>query len=137
MGHLNLPSIGDSKQRAGFTLVELVIVIVILGILAGVSTLAYRETFRAHKESVAKTNLRVIKSSVQLYRADHNGNYPSKLLSTSGSRDGLDYYLDQSLNAILKNPDEPYKYSLTLETNKLRLKVVGPFSFEEEIIILK
>lgn len=126
----------DRSSKA-FTLVELVIVLVILGILSGIATIVFSQSLLAHKESVAKTNLRVMKSAVQIYRADHNSDYPDKLLSTSGRQDGLDYYLDEALNKAIMNPDEPYKYSLSNEADKLTLTVTGPNSFKEEIIITK
>lgn len=133
---MNALNLKKKKVRA-FTLVELVVVIVILGILVAIAGLSYFEFQQTAKEEVAKTNLRVIKSSVIMYRIDHNGDYPDKLLSTSGARDGLDYYLDNELKKILTDPDEPYKYSLSNEASKLTLTVTGPNSFKEEIVIPK
>lgn len=124
-------------NRKAFTLIELIVVIVILGILATVAGLAYVDVTRTYKESVAESNLRVVKSAIQIYRADHNGDYPDKLLSTAGAKDGLDYYLDNELNNILTDPSEPYKYSLSNEADKLTLTVTGPNSFKEEIVIPK
>lgn len=133
---MNALNLKKKKVRA-FTLVELVVVIVILGILVAIAGLSYFEFQQKAKEEVAKTNLRVIKSSVIMYRIDHNGDYPDNLLSTPGAKDGLDYYLDNELNKILTDPSEPYKYLLSNEADKLTLTVTGPNSFKEEIVIPK
>lgn len=127
----------STKKKRAFTLVELVVVIVIFSVLGSVAALSYSDVTGSYKKAVAKSNLRVIKSSVQIYRADHNGDYPDKLLSTAGAKDGLDYYLDNELNNILTDPSEPYKYSLSNEADKLTLTVTGPNSFKEEIVIPK
>lgn len=58
--------------RDGFTLLELMIVIVILGILAGIAYIPLtRATEKARGEG-AITNLRLILAGEKMYRLDHN-----------------------------------------------------------------
>ncbi len=64
------------RKNKGFTLIELVIVIVILGLLAMIASLAYSNMIEKTKVSLAKRHLRVLKGAVVLYQAEHNGNYP-------------------------------------------------------------
>lgn len=126
-----------SKKTKAFTLTELVVVIVIIGILAAIGSLLYRDFFLSQKVAVAKANLRVIKSSIDIYKIDHKGNYPDQLLSTPGNKNGLDYYFDDSLNFLLRDPNEPYKYQLKNETDKVVLSVSGPNNFLHQIVITK
>lgn len=58
------------KKKSAFTLVELVVVNVILGILSGISSLTFQNNLFTHKEGVAKANLRLIKSTLQMIRGD-------------------------------------------------------------------
>lgn len=81
----------NNKQR-GFTIVELLIVIVVIGILAAITIVAYngvqaRATFSAYKSDIAGIN-----KAILLYYADNDA-YPGNLASSgscwtnSGTRD--------------------------------------------------
>lgn len=77
MFNLFMKSNKKRAKRRGFTLIELVIVIVILGVLAGVAALSFQNVTKSSKEGVAKANLRALKSAVQVYQVDHNGELPA------------------------------------------------------------
>lgn len=68
---------GSSKRRAdGFTLVEVLVVLVILGLLAGIiSTAAIRYLSKA-KSDIARIQLENISTSLDLFRLDI-GRYPT------------------------------------------------------------
>jgi len=57
--------------RKGFTLVELLIVVVILGILAGIVIAGFSNTSTEAKENMLKENLRMIRTQIGVYRAQH------------------------------------------------------------------
>jgi prepilin-type N-terminal cleavage/methylation domain-containing protein len=65
-----------SKQRNGFTLIELVVVILILGILAGVGAPKLFSTSSKASESGVKQTLSIIRDSIELYAADNGGSFP-------------------------------------------------------------
>ena len=68
------------RNRKGFTLVELLIVIVILGILAAIVIARFAGATKESKESNLKGNLRTIRSSLETYKANSkSNNYPSNL----------------------------------------------------------
>ena len=89
---------GSSKTRArGFTLIEVMVVVVILGIMAAI--LVPRIMDRPEQAQIikAKQDIRVIESQLNLYRLD-NFSYPST---------------DQGLEALVEKPThgaEPRNY---------------------------
>lgn len=62
--------------RAGFTLVELLIVVAILAILAAVAIPQFTSSAEDAKESAMQSNLGIIRNSLELYRFQHNSQYP-------------------------------------------------------------
>lgn len=68
------------KHYRGFTLVELLIVIVILGILAAVVIARFGGATRETRESSMKGNLKTIRGSLEAYKANsRSNNYPTVL----------------------------------------------------------
>jgi len=62
-------------NTSGFTIVELLIVIVVIGILASVSVVAYNGINTRAKLTAMKTDFKSIQTALELYKADH-GHYP-------------------------------------------------------------
>lgn len=65
------------KRTRGFTLVEILIVVVILGILAAVVIPQFTNASEAAKGSSLVTQLQTIRSQLELYQVQHNGDYPT------------------------------------------------------------
>jgi general secretion pathway protein G len=79
-GHKHSPHRGP---RRGFTLVELVVVVMILGILAAVAApRMFRSTTDAKKSST-RQSLAVIRNAIELYEADNGAYPPAATLPTS------------------------------------------------------
>jgi len=64
------------RREAGFTLVELMVVIVLIGLLAGAVTLATRSYLIAGKQAVAKLEISKICQAIDTYYAAYD-RYPS------------------------------------------------------------
>lgn len=67
-----------SSAAAGFTLLELIIVIAIIGILATIAMPALKNVPRRAAESVLKTDLHTFRDVIDQYYGDQ-GNYPPNL----------------------------------------------------------
>lgn len=66
------------RADSGFTLVELLIVVIILGILAAVVIPQFANVSAEAKESSVRSNLATIRQAISLYRVQHNETYPGQ-----------------------------------------------------------
>ncbi|MDD5064304.1 MAG: type II secretion system protein [Phycisphaerae bacterium] len=64
------------KAKSGFTLVEILIVVVILGILAAIVIPQFTDASEDAKESALLSNLQTMRGQIELYKAQHNGALP-------------------------------------------------------------
>jgi prepilin-type N-terminal cleavage/methylation domain-containing protein len=72
-------------RTKGFTLIELLVVISIIGILVGLSIFGLQSARKSSRNSRRKADLELIRSGVEIYKADC-GSYPVELGSSlSGS----------------------------------------------------
>ncbi len=64
------------RNKKGFTLVEILIVVVILGILAAIVIPQFTDASTQSKISSSLTSLQTLRSQVELYKIQHNDNPP-------------------------------------------------------------
>jgi prepilin-type N-terminal cleavage/methylation domain-containing protein len=77
---------GFSKQRCrGFSLVELMIIVAILGILASMVYPKFQGHINEAKCSAAKENLRIYRNVIDLYASQHNGVPPGYIQNDMSS----------------------------------------------------
>lgn len=67
------------RLRRGFTLVELLVVIVIIGLLATAVVTNYDKIFPKGREARVKTDLLAIESAIDLFKMENNGKLPENL----------------------------------------------------------
>jgi general secretion pathway protein G len=77
-------AIPQLKDR-GFTLVELLIVVIILAILAAIVVPQFSAATTDAQESALDANLNAMRSAIELYKVQHNGVYPGAVASDGGS----------------------------------------------------
>lgn len=66
-------------SRQGFTLVEVLIVVVIMAVLAAAIIPQFTDSTKDAKQSTGKFNLHTLRGQLEVYRAQHNGEYPDVL----------------------------------------------------------
>lgn len=81
----------NTRRQAGFTLIEVMVVVVILGILAAVLVPKIMDRPEQARIAKARQDIRALEASLNLYKLD-NFVYPST---------------DQGLEALVQKPDTP------------------------------
>ncbi len=101
------------KAKKGFTLVEILIVVVILGILAAIVIPQFTEASTEAKLSSLCTDLQTVRSQIELYKVQHNDILP---LPESGGAtwNRLTQYSDISGN-VQATKDATYCYGPYLQ----------------------
>ncbi len=64
------------KARSGFTLVEILIVVIILGILAAIVIPQFSDASTQARESSLRADLQTMRGQIELYDIQHNDNLP-------------------------------------------------------------
>jgi general secretion pathway protein G len=64
------------RARCGFTLVEILIVVVILGVLAAIVAPLYSSVTNDTQTTCLRSNLYAIRKQIELYKIQHNGVLP-------------------------------------------------------------
>jgi general secretion pathway protein G len=67
------------RARSGFTLVEILIVVIILGILAAIVIPQFTDASTQARLSSLKSNLQTIRSQIELYKVQHNDSPPTSV----------------------------------------------------------
>lgn len=112
------------KMRKGFTLVELLIVIVIIGVLAAAMLLSTGSATASAKASTIISDLRSMKSAILLLYADSMDNMPTAAsLITNAGAVGLKKYIDNAekykTDAGYKIEEAGGKWYVSYDTDKL------------------
>ena len=77
--------IQTNKKQSGFTIVELLIVIVVIGILAAITIVAYNGVQNRANNTKIDTIAKEIADKSEVYAADHEGTYPTASTDFSGT----------------------------------------------------
>ncbi|RYF27563.1 MAG: prepilin-type N-terminal cleavage/methylation domain-containing protein [Chloroflexi bacterium] len=94
------------KSR-GFTIVELLIVIVVIGILSAITIVAFNGIQQRGRDSVRSSDVKSLQKAIELYKADNN-QYPLH----AGGTDGTGYNISDLASILVptyiaKIPPDP------------------------------
>jgi len=74
------------RSQRGFTLIEILIVVIILGIMAAIAVPAFNTYGRTARESSLVSTVRTLRSQIQAYRLQHGDELPDlAAASTAGN----------------------------------------------------
>ncbi len=76
------------NMKKGFTLIELMIVVAIIGILAAIAIPKFADLINKSKEGATKGSLSSVRSALQVYYGDNEGWFPTDTLAslTAGAK---------------------------------------------------
>ncbi|MHC5082738.1 MAG: prepilin-type N-terminal cleavage/methylation domain-containing protein [Planctomycetota bacterium] len=102
-------------MRKGFTLIELMIVVSIIGILAALAMPSVQGQIARAKESAAKDTLRTVRSQIEMYKMQHNGLAPGYMGAMQATTLVLQYQFigTSAVNGIATSATTPsgtYQY---------------------------
>ena len=120
------------NNKRGFTLVEVLVVVLIIGIISAVATPYYKDYVERQKSVMGINNLRQVVDSVERYRALHNQISPDNfkvldiaikpnMLSDSNTKynDGTFTYTIESTRVVGARNTGGYSLIYTLDTDVL------------------
>lgn len=109
------------KKEQGFTLIELIVVLVIMGMLTAAIVPTVTQYVGTAKETVTRSNLQMIENSAQLYLTDLllAGEFPNGLIITAAD------LVEQGYLAALPE-GEAYKIKFSLKKNQQFVIEVTP-----------
>ena len=76
------------KNQKGFTLVELMVVVVIIGILVAIAIPIFNTTQNLARQRANDSNRRVLEGAIQMYLANFAGTYPEATMAADGTMGG-------------------------------------------------
>ena len=107
-----------NRRKAGFTLIEILLVVVIIGILAGIGIPALSGKSEQAKIAQGEANINAISSALAIYEMN-NGAYPSNLDGLlDSSKQGFPFLDKQS---VPKDPwGNPFSYAAPGSHNRYK-----------------
>ncbi|MCM2373603.1 type II secretion system protein [Aporhodopirellula aestuarii] len=81
-----------ARSRKGYTLVELTVVILIIGVIATVAAPKFFDSLTKAQDNSATQTLQVVRDAIELYKAN-NGDYPGADGAEATLKTNLDDYL--------------------------------------------
>ena len=92
-------------KKSGFTLVEILIVVVILGILAAIVIPQFTEASTEAKESSLVSDLQTVRSQIELYKIQHNDDLPGQGTGSTDFETDMTTYTE--VDGTPANPQAP------------------------------
>lgn len=117
------------RQQEGFTLVELMVAVVILGILAGIGVQQYGKIQENARKAANAANIRVIKNAAQMYFLVGPGNLEDVPEDEPAKLDVETLVEAGFIDAVPQSPwedDQEYQIEVEVVNNNVVIKVYLP-----------
>jgi len=116
------------RTRSGFTLIEILLVVVIIGLLLGIGVPNLVSRLRGAERTRAQADIKAISMALDMYRMD-NGTYPPNLQALitrpESSRNWDGPYMEEGLPKDPWGGDYLYQYPGTRRTHSFDLHTQG------------
>ncbi len=122
-------SIKNRSRENGFTLIELMVVVVILGILLAIGITQTSSAISRARDAGTKTNMHAFQTVVEIYAVNYNGNYPEtveQLTQDSLARSEKTLFAMDNAQGYGRGIDKSY----TNETGSVKLPGVVSMQFD-------
>jgi general secretion pathway protein G len=106
------------QRRAGFTLMEMLVVVAIIVALAGIGVVSYFALFEQAKADVAAAQIQSLSSLCDQYRIK-NGDFPDSLQALTQPDPNRKVYVEDP-NKLLDPWKKPYQYDKNGQKNQGR-----------------
>lgn len=103
-------TVRNRRSIAGFTLIELVITVAIIGLLAGMATPMWQLEVKRHKEEELRVALRDIRKAIDAYKDAYDRGHIVNIVGKSGYPPDLRVLVDGVTDA--RDPDQHKIYFL-------------------------
>jgi type IV pilus assembly protein PilA len=102
-----------AKEESGFTLVELLVVMLILALLAAIAIPSFFNQRDKARDADAKESVRTAQTAIETYAIDNNGEYTGAL---AGDLEAIEQTLTDAPNTVEVTGVAPKAYTLTVES---------------------
>jgi len=99
----------NRKRKMGFTLVEMLVVITILGLLVTLGIKGVMDHIQTARIAATRANIKIISDSIQIFGMKHNSKLPSTLEELTEERDGEEGLVSPA--ALIDAWGTPFKYT--------------------------